>query len=48
MSIAMDIGKTRWLMYEQATGSVSMALLVILVLWLMAIFISFGLFAPLD
>jgi len=47
-SIAMDIGKTRWLMYEQAMGSVSMPLLVILVLWLTAIFMSFGLFAPFN
>jgi hypothetical protein len=47
-SIAMDIGKTRWLMYEQATGSVSLPLLVILVLWLSVIFVSFGLFAPFN
>jgi hypothetical protein len=44
--MAMDIGKTRWLMYEQATTSVSMPLLVVLVIWLTVIFISFGLFAP--
>jgi len=36
------------LMYEQATTSVSMPLLVVLVLWLAAIFISFGLFAPFN
>ncbi|HEY1234691.1 MAG TPA: hypothetical protein VGH22_15035 [Candidatus Binatia bacterium] len=35
-------------MFEQATGSVSLPLLVILVLWLTAIFISFGLFAPFN
>lgn len=46
LSIAIDIGKTRWLMYEQATTTVSMPLLVVLVLWLTVIFISFGLFAP--
>jgi hypothetical protein len=46
LSIAVDIGKTRWLMYEQETTSVSMPLLVVLVLWLTVIFISFGLFAP--
>ena len=46
--MAMDLGKTRWLMYEQATTSVSMPLLVVLVLWLTVIFISFGLFAPLN
>jgi len=48
LSMAMDLGKTRWLMYEQATTSVSMPLLVVLVLWLAAIFISFGLFAPFN
>jgi len=48
LSIAMDLRKTRWLMYEQETRSVSLPLLVILVLWLTIIFISFGLFAPFN
>jgi hypothetical protein len=48
LSMAMDLGKTRWLMYEQATIPVSMPLLVVLVLWLTVIFISFGLFAPFN
>ncbi len=48
LNMAMDLGKTRWLMYEQATTSVSMPLLVVLVLWLTVIFISFGLFAPFN
>jgi len=48
LSIAVDVGKTRWLMYEQATTAVSMPLLVVLVLWLTVIFISFGLFAPFN
>ena len=47
-SIAVDIGKTRWLMYAQQATSVSMPLLVVLVLWLTVIFISFGLFAPFN
>jgi hypothetical protein len=46
LSITVDIGKTRWLMYAQEATSVSMPLLVVLVLWLTVIFISFGLFAP--
>lgn len=46
LSTAADLMKTRWLMYEQGTGSVSVPMLVILVFWLVAIFISFGLFAP--
>ena len=48
LSIAVDLGKTRWLMYEQATTSVPLPLLVLLALWLTAIFISFGLYAPLN
>jgi len=48
LSMAVDLGKTRWLMYEQATTSVSMPLVVVLVCWLTAIFISFGLFAPFN
>jgi hypothetical protein len=48
LSMAVDLGKTRWLMYEQATTSVSMLLVVVLVCWLTAIFISFGLFAPFN
>jgi len=48
LNIAVDLGKTRWLMYEQATTSASMPLLIALVLWLTTIFISFGLFAPFN
>ena len=48
LSIAVDIGKTRWLMYAQQATSVSMPLLVVLVIWLTVIFISFGLFAPFN
>jgi hypothetical protein len=48
LSIMVDIGKTRWLMYAQQATSVSMPLLVVLVLWLTVIFFSFGLFAPFN
>jgi hypothetical protein len=48
LSIVMDTGRMRWLMYAQATTSVSMPLLIVLVLWLTVIFISFGLFAPFN
>lgn len=44
--IVLDLGQMRWLLYEQETASISMPLLIILVFWLTAIFISFGLFAP--
>ena len=46
LSMGIEIGKMRWLMYEQATTAISLPMLVILVLWLTLIFLSFGLFAP--
>jgi hypothetical protein len=46
LSTAIGLFQTRWLMYTQGSGSVSRPMLVILVFWLVAIFISFGLFAP--
>jgi hypothetical protein len=46
LTIAMTIGQTRWLMYEQTVEPVSVPLLVVLILWLTTIFTSFGLFAP--
>jgi len=46
LGMAIEIGKARWLMYEQATTSISLPMLVILVLWLTVIFLSFGLLAP--
>jgi hypothetical protein len=45
-STAIDISKLRWLMFEQASTSVSRPLLVVLIFWLTLVFISFGLFAP--
>lgn len=46
LSIGAGLIQTRWLMYEQGTVSVSGPMLAILVFWLTAIFVSFGLFAP--
>jgi membrane-bound ClpP family serine protease len=48
LSITMDIGELRQLMFAQATTAVSTPLLVVLVLWLTFIFICFGLFAPFN
>ena len=44
--LVLDLGQMRWLQFTQASASISMPLLVILVFWLTTIFISFGLFAP--
>jgi len=46
LSLAIDLGKTRWLMFEQANSSVSLPLLVVLVFWLTTKFCSFGLLSP--
>jgi hypothetical protein len=46
LNMAIDLGKMRWLMFEQGGSFVSMPLLAMLVLWLTIIFASFGLFAP--
>src|SRR5262245_24702255 len=48
LSLMIDMGRTRALMYEQATSAASLPLLVVLVVWLTVIFISFGLFAPFN
>jgi hypothetical protein len=48
LSIAMDTGKLRQLMFAQGITAVSTPLLIVLVLWLTVIFISFGLFAPFN
>jgi len=46
LNIATDIGQMRWLMLEQASGSASTPLLVIVVFSLTITFMSFGLHAP--
>jgi hypothetical protein len=46
LSLSIGLGQTRWLMYEQATTSVSRPMVVFLVFWLSMIFLSFGLYAP--
>ncbi|HMD08353.1 MAG TPA: hypothetical protein VKH63_12515 [Candidatus Acidoferrum sp.] len=46
LSILKEIRQTRWLIYAQHSTSISMPMLIILVSWLTALFISFGLYAP--
>lgn len=48
LSLVIAMGQTRWLIYEQRTAAVSIPLLIVLVFWLTIIFISFGIFAPLN
>jgi hypothetical protein len=42
VSIAWVVGQTRWLLYEQQADSVSPPVLVTVVFWLIALFVSFG------
>ena len=44
LGMAMKLGQTRWLMFEQKSSSVPMPLLAMLVFWLTLLFTSFGLF----
>jgi hypothetical protein len=45
-SFAMDLGRLRWLMFEQGRNPISVPLLLAMILWLGIVFTSFGLFAP--
>lgn len=45
-SLALSLGQTRWLLFEQSGTSLSMPFLVVVVFWLSILFASFGLFAP--
>jgi hypothetical protein len=44
--MALDLGRTRVLLFEQLDSSIPVPFLVVLVFWLAIIFASFGLFAP--
>jgi Protein of unknown function (DUF4239) len=46
LSVALDIGKTRWLMYEQESVPIPTTFLVVVVFWLTVVFTSYGLYAP--
>jgi hypothetical protein len=46
LNMGIDLGKMRWMMFEQAGSFISIPLLAMLIFWLAIIFSSFGLFAP--
>lgn len=48
LNLALQLGQTRFLMYTQRSVPVPKPLLFIVVFWLIALFISFGLFAPVN
>jgi Protein of unknown function (DUF4239) len=46
LTMALDLARTRVLLFEQLRSSIPLPFLVVLVFWLAIIFASFGLFAP--
>jgi hypothetical protein len=46
LSLEVQLGQVRWLMYEQNTVPFPSFLLVMLIAWLIVLFVSFGIFAP--
>lgn len=46
LNIVVNLAQTRWLMFEQAAGSVSTPVVVVMVFWLTIIFIAWGLLTP--
>ena len=48
LQMVIDMGRTRWPMYEQRTTTVSPTLLIVVVFWLALILASFGLYAPIN
>jgi hypothetical protein len=46
LSMTVEIGQMRWLLFEQSGSSISTPFLVVLVFWLAIIFAGFGMFAP--
>src|SRR5262249_52483750 len=43
---AMDIGRTRWLMFVQRTSPLPTPFVVMVVFWITVVYTSFGLYAP--
>jgi hypothetical protein len=46
MGIAVSLGQTRWLLYEQGVNSIPYPFVIAMIFWLTIIFVSWGLFAP--
>lgn len=46
INLALELGRTRWLIYEGLASSVSLPLLAILVFWFCVTFCGIGIFAP--
>jgi hypothetical protein len=44
--VAIELGRSRWLLFAQQQSSVAKPVLIVAIFWLAIIFLSFGLFAP--
>ncbi len=45
-SLLVSLGQMRWLMYAQASTTISRELLCVMILWLISIFLSWGMYSP--
>ena len=48
LQLTSNIATARWMLFEQTSSSLQWPFLVILVFWVTALFVSFGLFAPVN
>ncbi|MFO0875342.1 MAG: hypothetical protein U0575_15420 [Phycisphaerales bacterium] len=48
LTLARDVGATRWLLFSQKASSVSKPFLAVVVFWLTVLFLSYGLYAPFN
>ena len=48
LQLCFELGMQRWVLVEQRTGFIELTYVWILTLWLLFIFIGFGLFAPIN
>ena len=46
LRISTDIGRTRWVLFEQRGSTIPAPFMVVMVFWLTILFVSFGLFSP--
>ena len=46
LSLTMNLGQTRWLMFEQGVNAVSKPMVVVMVFWLAIIFMTWGMLSP--
>ena len=48
LSLMLSMGQMRWLIFEQTSEAVSTPLLIVIIFWLTSIFVSWGLYSPVN